>query len=824
MPNTIANATLLNLNANWQSLSGSVTPTLPDFFRFNLTAPTSVNFRITGISGANVDAGIVNATGNLIRDIESRNPGFMAENINTILPAGTYYLKLYTTAGTGNYTLTYYSSSVASNDILWKSPGTDVSYWKWNGSAVTGFSALPPLGDANWRIRATGDFNNDGKREIVWQHSLTNQIAIWGMSNNGFLYGDILATVPLGFTVRGAGDFNGDGNLDLVLSDANGNVQIWYFDGKRRIDPIATEACSLNGGNWALGAVGDFNGDGKADLLWREPGGEGRLSLWFMDGAQVVGGQVIGGVADQTWQLCGSGDFNNDGKPDLLWRRSTDGQLLAWIMNGTSFVSSVAIATSTDTNWTPTAGYQRIFEAKAGGSSLTDAISLGTINSAADYGYYRGNIGSQNPADTFRFTVGSPQTVRFSIDSPANARVRLELLDSAGTVLISTDNSASIDGVLNAGGIAPPLGPGNYFLRVGCLDAQDNVYYTVNLNRDWIQYVNLQTNAVSTTLNLSGQTVVSGTNGLFYRVDLSGSGLLNVNLSGLNNDADVRVMQDRNLDAGLETVTAQKYESAANAETLRTFVEPGQYHIWVRNAGSGYNTAFNLSASFSAAAIDPLKQYFRMRFEPTFIGIPSAYKTTMIEQASWFETAIPTRTGIADNPLPLLIRNTPLNGRIAQGGPWILSQTQPNVNNIRITRGEIDMDCSQTFLMNNAYTYGRVFRHEVFHCLGLGTLWEPFTLGGQTVGFSLINRPSSTYNAPTYAGLSYGLLMNQLNWSPIPTDSVFAHWSESRFGREIMTPIASQIGQLEPTSAMTLNGLRDMGWDINLGAAETYTL
>src|SRR5262249_42328492 len=55
----------------------------------------------------------------------------------------------------------------------------------------------------------------------------------------------------------------------------------------------------------------DFNGDGKADILWHDSA-TGKLVLWLMDGARIAGGGLIAIVADPHWQVAGSGDLNGD--------------------------------------------------------------------------------------------------------------------------------------------------------------------------------------------------------------------------------------------------------------------------------------------------------------------------------------------------------------------------------------------------------------------------------------------------------------------------------------------------------------------------------
>ena len=53
---------------------------------------------------------------------------------------------------------------------------------------------------------------------------------------------------------------------------------------------------------------------------------------------------------------------------------------------------------------------------------------------------------------------------------------------------------------------------------------------------------------------------------------------------------------------------------------------------------------------------------------------------------------------------------------------------------------------------------------------------------------------------------------------------VFAHWDETRFGVEAMTPYAEALGVATPVSALTLSALRDLGWQVNYGAAQPYQL
>jgi hypothetical protein len=87
--------------------------------------------------------------------------------------------------------------------------------------------------------------------------------------------------------------------------------------------------------DWKIAGTGDFNGDGKIDILWRCYGSSGFDYVWYMDGVTYTGAAMLPSVTDLNWQIAGTGDFNGDGNVDILWRYyGSGGYNCVWFMSG----------------------------------------------------------------------------------------------------------------------------------------------------------------------------------------------------------------------------------------------------------------------------------------------------------------------------------------------------------------------------------------------------------------------------------------------------------------------------------------------------------
>jgi hypothetical protein len=205
-----------------------------------------------------------------------------------------------------------------------------------NGT-VTSTATLQPNPTIAWRIVGSGDFNGDGKADILFQNAAGTPM-IWTMNASGGVTSEIgLPATGPNWTAIGTGDFNGDGQSDILFQNSAGTPMIWLMNGT---SVAATAGLPNTGSNWTAVGTGDFNGDGKSDILFQNTAGV--PMIWLMNGTSVT---ATAGLPDPgaDWRLVGTGDFNQDGKSDLVFQ-NTNGTPMIWTMNGTSVTSQTTLA------------------------------------------------------------------------------------------------------------------------------------------------------------------------------------------------------------------------------------------------------------------------------------------------------------------------------------------------------------------------------------------------------------------------------------------------------------------------------------------------
>ncbi|MBS1790760.1 MAG: VCBS repeat-containing protein [Acidobacteria bacterium] len=198
-----------------------------------------------------------------------------------------------------------------------------ISLYAGNGRGE--FANVSNLHLTSWGGRlASGDFNNDGKLDLATAVPFDGSGVAVALGKGDGSFSTTL--IPIGPIQYRAGivvtDFNADGKADIALSGEN-KVIVMRGDGAGGFMRV---------GNYETGATmpgalsaGDFSGDGKPDLIVFGQDIDQKPILFLNDGA----GQFLAGIP---LNISGSGsdfrnavgDLNGDGKADLAFVRRTD--------------------------------------------------------------------------------------------------------------------------------------------------------------------------------------------------------------------------------------------------------------------------------------------------------------------------------------------------------------------------------------------------------------------------------------------------------------------------------------------------------------------
>lgn len=289
---------------------------------------------------------------------------------------GTFASPLYTFAGTatGNLAVADFNNDGVLDVVVACTGENRAAVLPGNGNGTFGARTLLANGGALKSVVAA-DFNSDGKMDVaVTSAANLASPSVFLGNGNGTFGSAINHSIPFhfggGYDIV-AGDFNRDGMMDLAEITVDFLSVVTIYSGNGDGTTFLQTYQVMTAPSHAL-TTSDFNGDGLLDLLTvHTNSGGGDLSVILGQGNGFFNNAISVGTVTGGQDLI-TGDFNNDGKADIVSANSTaaSGNTAKLLLNGIVLPSGAPVLVS---------------PANGGTVPVTPTLSWNAVSGASTY-------------------------------------------------------------------------------------------------------------------------------------------------------------------------------------------------------------------------------------------------------------------------------------------------------------------------------------------------------------------------------------------------------------------------------------------------------
>lgn len=209
------------------------------------------------------------------------------------------------------------------------------------------------------------------------------------LNSSGCLLVTGAATVTAHFVSSASecpGDFNGDGHPDLVYqSDTGPQLVVHFFGGSAGVTDLGWSMLNSSAvSGWKVVGTGDFNGDGHPDLVWMNETTR-QVMVNYYSGKTYEGWAWLDSTGEPGWSVVAVADMNRDGVPDLIWQNDTTRQVTVnyYINSGGPKFSGWGWVNSAGTP-----GWRVVASADFNGDGVPDLVYQNDTTSQITVDYY----------------------------------------------------------------------------------------------------------------------------------------------------------------------------------------------------------------------------------------------------------------------------------------------------------------------------------------------------------------------------------------------------------------------------------------------------